>query len=108
FVVAFANVTDQTFDVSRVVDLINAEIFRAQQDVELLTLLDGKVDGNIAFAAFHVRANAPIVQMLDHRGVKDIDFAYKAGDEQVFRLFVNFTRGAILLNLAVAHQHGTV
>jgi hypothetical protein len=60
--------------------------------VQPLAGLHGKVDGDIAFAAFDAGAHALFVEAFNDRGVEDIDLADKAGDEQVFRLFVDLAR----------------
>jgi hypothetical protein len=43
FVVALADIADQAVGVAAVVDLIDAQIFRAQQNVQPLAPLDGKL-----------------------------------------------------------------
>lgn len=82
------------------VDLIDAQIFRAQQDMQALAGLHRKIDGDVAFTPFHAGPHALFVEAFNDRGVEDIDLADKAGDEQVFWLFVDLARGAVLLNFA--------
>ncbi len=84
FVVALANVADQSVGVAAVVDFIDAQIFRAQQNVQPLTPLDGEVDVDIAFAAFNAGADALLVKAFNDRSIKQINLADKTGDEQVF------------------------
>ena len=67
-----------------------------------------EVDVDIAFTAFDVGAYPLIVKTCDHGRIEQVDLANKAGDKQVFRLFVDFTRRTVLLDFAVAHDHDTV
>jgi hypothetical protein len=80
------------------VDLVHAQVFRAQQNVKPLAFFNGEVDVDIAFAAFDAGAHPPIVNPFNDRGAENVDFADKAGDEQVFRFFVDFARRTVLLD----------
>ncbi len=76
--------------------------------MQFLPRFNGEVNVDITFAAFNVGAYALLVETFDDSGVKHIDFANKPGNKQVFRLFVDFTRRAVLLNATIAHHHDPV
>lgn len=84
FVIALAYVADKPFDVVVVVDFVNAQIFRAQQDVQLLTRFDGEIDVNIALSTFDAGADALFIKPFNDGRVKAVNFADKTGDKQVF------------------------
>ena len=90
------------------VDLVDAQIFRAQQDMQTLAGLHGKIDGDVAFSSFNAGTHALFVETFNYRGVKDIDLADKAGDKQVLRLFVDLSRGAVLFDFAITHHHDAI
>ena len=108
FIVTFTNVANQTFGFDAIMNFINAKIFRAQQNVEFLPLRHWEIEVDNEITALDVGVNEAFVETFNDRAIKDIDLANEAGDKQVFRLFVNFTRRAVLLDFAVAHHHDSV
>ena len=90
------------------VDLIDAQVLRAQQDIQFLPRLNIKVHVDITFTAFNVCPHPLFVQTLNDRCVEDVDLADEACHKQVFRLFIDFARRAVLLNFAVPHHHNAI
>lgn len=69
---------------------------------------DSEIDVYIALPTFYAGADALFIKPFNDGCVKAVNFADKTGDKQVFWLFIDFTRRAVLLNHAITHYHDTI
>ncbi|CSI30465.1 Uncharacterised protein [Vibrio cholerae] len=68
--------------------------------MQLVTSLHFIFIVNNRLDTFDVNADAFFVDTIDSRCLEDVDFADKTSNKEIFWIFVDFTRRAVLFNFA--------